>query len=112
MEEILKVAKQESGNTKIVISSVVTRADQTGIKKKVSKLNDKSKTFCHDNGIKLIDHSNINDDCLVIHVIHVSKCMLNLDLLVKLDANLHTFECKRLWPKFTGGLPSEVVTAQ
>ena len=38
--------------------------------------------------------------------------MLNLDLLVRLDANLHAFECKRLWPKFTGGLPSEVVTAQ
>ena len=32
--------------------------------------------------------------------------MLNLDLLVRLDANLHAFE------KFTGGLPSEVVTAQ
>ena len=58
MEEILKVAKHESGNTKIVISSVVTRADQTGMKKKVSKLNNKLKTFCHDNGIKLIDHSN------------------------------------------------------
>ena len=73
MEEILKVAKQESSNTKIVISNVVTRADQTGIKKKASKLNKKLRTFCHDNGIKLIDHSNINDDCLATKRLHLNK---------------------------------------
>ena len=64
MEEILKIAKQESSTTKIVLSSVVTRADQAGIKKKVIKLNNKLRTFCNENGITLIDHSNINDDCL------------------------------------------------
>lgn len=73
MEEILKVAKQESSNTKIVISSVVTRADQAGMKKKVSKLNNKLKTFCNDNGIKLIDHSNINDECLATKRLHLNK---------------------------------------
>ena len=45
MEEILKVANQESCSTKIVISSVVTRAAQAGLKKRASKLNNKLKTF-------------------------------------------------------------------
>ena len=55
MEEILKIAKQESSTTKIVLSSVVTRADHAGIKKKVIKLNSKLRTFCNENGITLID---------------------------------------------------------
>ena len=73
MEEMLKVANQESSSTKIVISSVVTRADQPGLKKKVSKLNNKLKTFCHDKGLELIDHSNINDDCLATKRLHLNK---------------------------------------
>ena len=44
MEEIMKIAKQESSSTKIVLSSVITRTDQAGIKKKVSKLNNKLRT--------------------------------------------------------------------
>ena len=64
MEEIMKIAKQESNSTNIVLSSVVTRADQAGIKKKVSKLNNKLRTFCNEYGITLIDHININDDYL------------------------------------------------
>ena len=55
MEEILKIAKQESSTTKIVLSSVVTRADDAGIKKKVIQLNNKLRTFCSENGITLID---------------------------------------------------------
>ena len=61
MEEILIIAKQESSSVKIVRSSVVTRADQTSIKK-VTKLNSKLRSFRNENGITLIDHSNIHDD--------------------------------------------------
>ena len=38
-------------------------------------------------------------------VIHVNNCMLNLDLLVRLGANLHAFECKRLRPVFLPWVP-------
>ena len=73
IEEIMKITKQESNSTSIVLSSFVTRADQASIKKKVSKLDNKLRIFCNENGITLIDHSNINDEYLAIKRLHLSR---------------------------------------
>ena len=66
-DEITEVAqqfKQESRNTKIVISSLITRSDNPEFTSKVKETNIALKLNCEENNWSFIDNSNLNNSHL------------------------------------------------
>ena len=73
LKQILSESKRESPQTNVVLSSVTTRSDRVGIKKEVANLNKCIKTLAGENGIQLIDNSNIDLSCLSSRKLHLNR---------------------------------------
>ena len=71
--EVIDILRKESKDTKIVVSSVVTRKDKNGMPNKVSSLNSSLKTLCIRNQIEFIDNCNLDDSCLGVKRLHLNK---------------------------------------
>ena len=72
-EEILKIVKETSPNTKLVFSSCITRADRKDVDKHVHEMNNKLKIFCQHNQLDFIDNGNINKGDLGNKKLHLKK---------------------------------------
>jgi hypothetical protein len=59
-QEIVK----ESPNTKIVLSKVITRSDDSSLDSKIKELNCKLSQVCHNNKWGVLNHTNITADHL------------------------------------------------
>ncbi len=74
LEEISElVMKDENKSTELVISTVVTRGDRTGMSKRITNLNKRIKKFCADNDLKTIEYDNIDFSCLAAKRLHLNK---------------------------------------
>ena len=73
MHELVSLAKAESPDTELVISSIITRRDKPGLQQKVNALNSEIKDFCRNNQIEIIDNSNLDVQCLGRRQLHLSK---------------------------------------
>ena len=75
-DEITEVAqqfKQESRNTKIVISSLITRSDNPEFTNKVKETNIALKLNCEENNWSFIDNSNLNNSHLNHRGLHLTR---------------------------------------
>ena len=75
MHELVGLAKAESPDTELVISSIITRRDKPGLQQKVNAhaLNYEIKDFCRNNQIEIIDNSNLDVKCLGRRQLYLSK---------------------------------------
>ena len=70
IDDYLKI---HSPKTKLVISSIITRNDKTGMESKVKLMNDRIKKFTTKNKIDLVNHENIDESCLSQKKLHLNK---------------------------------------
>ena len=68
-QEIVK----ESPNTKIVLSKVITRSDDSSLDSKIKELNCKLSQVCHNNKWGVLNHTNITADHLNPYGLHLNK---------------------------------------
>ena len=73
MQSIINTIKRKSAHTKIAISSVFIRTDKKDMPKKVNELNAKLKMFCEENLIDFISNDNVDEECLSLKRLHLSK---------------------------------------
>ena len=73
LQEVVDILQLESNETKIALSSVVTRSDKSNMRLKVSTLNTSLKAFCAKNHIDLIDNSNVDASCLGAKKLHLNS---------------------------------------
>ena len=73
LQGVIDILRSESKDTDIVVSSVVTRKDISGMPNKVSSLNNGLKTLCIRNQIEFIDKSNLDVSCLGMKKLHLNK---------------------------------------
>ena len=73
MRELVSLAKAESPDTELVISSIITRRDKPGLQQKVNELNTEIKDFCRNHQLQIIDNSNLDVQCLGMKKLHLSK---------------------------------------
>ena len=72
-KKIVKQVKKVSQNTKIVLSSIITRKDRKNIDKKVSEVNSYLKNYCSQKNIDFIDNSNLKEEHLGQKKLHLNK---------------------------------------
>ena len=65
--------EKESPQTKVTISSLITRKDSEAFKPKIEETNKILKSFATQRSWNLIDHENINDSCLNNGGLHLNK---------------------------------------
>ena len=68
-QEIVK----ESPNTKIILSKVITRSDDSSLDSKIKELNCKLSQVCHNNKWGVLNHTNITADHLNPYGLHLNK---------------------------------------
>ena len=73
MQEVVDILQCESNETKIAVSSVITRSDKSDLQLKVSTLNTSLKAFCAKTRVDLIDNSNLDVSCLGAKKLHINK---------------------------------------
>ena len=73
LQAIVNRIKKKSSNTKIAISSLITRKDRRNIENEVVKLNNELKAFCDENLLDYIDNENIDESCLGIKKLHLNR---------------------------------------
>ena len=73
MQELIRMAKAESPNTELVMSSIITRKDKPGLQQKVNALNTEENIFSRNNQIKMLDNSNLDVQCIGRRQLHLSK---------------------------------------
>ena len=73
LQEVVDILQRESNETKIALSSLVTRSDKSNLQLKVSTLNTSLKVFCAKNPIDLIDNSNLDVSCLGAKKRHLNR---------------------------------------
>ena len=73
LQTIVNRIKSKSANTKIAISSVFIRKDKKDIEQKVKGLNIKLKSFCEENLIDYLCNDNVDETCLGVKKLHLSK---------------------------------------
>ena len=78
--------KRISPETNVVFSNLCLREDKPGLSSKVKNLNMSIDRFCKDNGLNIINNSNIDKNCLSRKKLH-----LNEKGLSKLAVNLKVF---------------------
>ena len=59
LQELVRMAKAESPDTELVLSSSITRRDKAGLQQKFNELKADVKCFSHNSKMKLIDNSNL-----------------------------------------------------
>ena len=75
-EKIVDLAtfiEKESPQTKVTISSLITRKDSEAFKPKIEETNKILKSFATQRSWNFIDHKNINDSCLNNGGLHLNK---------------------------------------
>ena len=83
-QEVIDILQSESKDTDIVVSSVVTRKDKSGMPIKVSRLNNSLKILCR-NQIELIGNSNLDVSCLGIKILHLIKKVIRILLAILMN---------------------------
>ena len=73
LQAIVNNIKRKSANTKIAISSLITRKDSRKNENGVLKLNNELKAFCDDNLLSFINNDNIDESCLGVKKLHLAK---------------------------------------
>ena len=73
LKSIVNLIKEESPDTKLILSSVTFRADQKGIKQKVEALNKSIKDFCTSNSVGFVNNSNIGAEHLPKKKLHLNR---------------------------------------
>ena len=73
LSTIINRIKRRSPNSKIAISSIVTRKDRPNLDKKVSEFNINIKEFRKENLIDYICNDSITDSCLGAKKLHLNK---------------------------------------
>ncbi len=73
IKEIISEAKDESPHTTIALSSLTMRRDQEGMSNKVNELNRSFKKLAKEQGIPIIDNSNVDISCLSARKLHLNK---------------------------------------
>lgn len=68
----LKV-KEQNPSTRVVLSELITRNDKKEYTEKIEQVNKCLKNFCSYNGIDLIEHKNIEVNCLNKGGLHLNK---------------------------------------
>ena len=68
----LKIAK-DSPNTKVVLSKVITRSDDSSLNPKIKELNCKLSQVCQNNNWGLLNHNNVTADHLNPYGLHLNK---------------------------------------
>ena len=49
---------------KVALSSIVHRTDERSLNESIDRINRSMESFCKRNGLDVISHDNISDDCL------------------------------------------------
>ena len=65
--------KVNSPDTKLVLSTIITRKDKSHYDQKVDTMNERLKRFTNNNNIDLIDHANIGESLLNPKKLHLNK---------------------------------------
>ena len=73
LQELVRMAKAESPDTELVLSSTITRRDKAGLQQKFNELKAEVKYFYHNSQMKLIDNSYLEVKCLGRQKLHLSK---------------------------------------
>ena len=73
IKEIMSEAKDESPHTTIVLSSLTMRRDHGGMSNKVNELNRSLKKLAKEQGIPIIDNSNVDNSCLSTRKLHLNR---------------------------------------
>ena len=72
LDKLIQMVKKKHPNTKIVLSSAITRHDKN-LNTEVVKMNEKLKTITESHGIHLIKHDNISEKALSTDKLHLNK---------------------------------------
>ena len=96
LEQIHKYIKDESSNTKLIISTLTTRNDRDDIENVVTKSNDVICSFFRRHDINVVDNNNIESQHLGLKKLHLNRkgtslLALNLDNIFS-----NTSECQNL----------------
>ena len=73
IKEIISEAKNESPDTTIALSSLTVRRDHEGMSNKVNELNRSLKKLAKEQGIPIIENSNIDNSCLSARKLHLNR---------------------------------------
>ena len=73
LEQIHKYIKDESPNTKLIISTLTTRNDRDDIENVVTKSNDVICSFCRRHDINIVDNNNIESQHLGLKKLHLNR---------------------------------------
>ena len=73
LQAIVNKVKKSSANTRIAISSVISRQDKKQNEKAVVDLNLKLKLFCDENLLDFIKNDNIDESCLGSKKLHLNR---------------------------------------
>lgn len=73
LEKICDYSKNNSKNTKIVISTLTIRADDKELGKKAKELNVSLEKFAEKSGFEIINNNNIDESCLSKKKLHLNQ---------------------------------------
>ena len=72
-KKIVKKINENLPKTCITFSSIINRKDRKDIDKKLTDTNQRFKSYCRQKNINYIENANIDENCLGVKKLHVSR---------------------------------------